>query len=284
MSTSSPSSTSSSSPAFALALGGGGARGLAHIIVLDALDELGIHTSLISGSSIGAIIGTCYAGGMSARDIRAFFLDLASHKTTIASTLVSARVGRLRDISTLGNPFLFDGQRLLDKFWPTDLARTFEDLQIPLKVVTTDFFDAKTVVFDAGPLLAPVAASMSIPGVFEPVIINGRCLTDGGITNPVPFDILDTSDPVIAVDVVGSVTANGDRSPTGFEILSGTIQVMLNTITREKLKQNPPEIFVRPPVQPLPIMNFLKVKEILAHCEPIKDDVKRQIETIIFGR
>ncbi len=108
-------------PRIGLVLGAGGARGLAHIVVLEALDELGVRPAHIAGTSIGAIVGAAYAAGMPARALRAFALASFRDRARVVTKLLSARVGKITDLisrSGIGNPVLVDGERILDLFWP----------------------------------------------------------------------------------------------------------------------------------------------------------------------
>ena len=145
-----------SSPSVAIALGGGGARGIAHIAILEALDELGVKPVALSGTSIGAIIGAAYASGIEAKDLRAHTLVVMRKRSEIMSKLLKARVGRFTDLVLrgLGNPILLDAEVFLDLFWPETMPKRFEDLTIPFQVVTTDFHNRCEAVFSTG-LLAP---------------------------------------------------------------------------------------------------------------------------------
>src|SRR5215207_1810868 len=111
-------------PTIALALGAGGARGLAHIVVLEAFDELGIKPAVIAGSSMGAVIGAAYAAGVEARRIRAHAERFLRDRSTIMAALVESRIGRVADLIARGNPLLIDGERFLDRLWPPHRART----------------------------------------------------------------------------------------------------------------------------------------------------------------
>lgn len=264
---------------FALALGAGGARGLAHIPIIEALDELGLKPVAIAGSSIGAIIAVCYAAGMSGRDIRVFFLDLIARRRTLAGALMKARVGRLKDVRTLGNPFLIDGEKLLQKFWPATVPQNFSELTIPVSIVTTDFHAREELVFSTGPLRPAVAASMAIPGAFQPVEHQGRILIDGGALNPLPFDIVAGKAAfTVAIDVIGGPGEEIHGQPTGFEIIFGALQLLQGAIVAEKLKTRRPEVLIRPPVDAFRVLDFFVAKKILEASEPVKDAFKRKID------
>lgn len=264
---------------FSLILGAGGARGLAHIPAIEVLDEMGLKPVAIAGSSIGAVIGACYAAGMTGKDIREFILGLVAHRTALAATLLAVRVGRFKDVTTLGNPFLLDGEKLLERFWPEAVPRSFEDLRMPLAVVTTDFHARKQLVFTAGDLLPPVAASMAIPGAFQPVHYRERILVDGGTVNPLPFDLLRSKAKfTIAIDVTGGPQPDVSGQPTGFEIMFGALQLLQGAIISEKLKQSQPDILIRPPIDNFRVLDFFAAGKVLEVSEPIKDELKRQIE------
>jgi NTE family protein len=202
---------------FGLALGGGGARGLAHIVVLEAFDELGVRPSLIAGTSIGAVVGAAYAAGMSGRAIREHATRSLRDRSGVMAALIASRVGRLADIvSGFGNPFLIDGERLLDRLWPEAVPERFEDLLLPLEVAATDYHARAEAAFTTGPLGPAVAASIAIPGVIRPVRLGERLLVDGGAVNPLPFDrLIGRADVIVAVDVTGGLPPMGGRSPAG---------------------------------------------------------------------
>ena len=194
-------------PSIALALGGGGARGLAHILMLEVFDELGIKPKVIAGTSIGAVFGAAYASGLSAKLIRAHAEEALSQRFGIARQLLSARSEPVLKIlnflpirSALLNP-----ETLLELCCPRGIARDFADLEIPLKIVATDYYAQDQTVLTEGPLRTAVAASIALPALFTPVTVNGRMLMDGGLVNPLPFDVLNgEADVTVAVDVSGA--------------------------------------------------------------------------------
>ncbi len=142
----------------ALALGGGGARGLAHICVLQALDDMGVRPVAIAGASIGAIIGAAYAAGFSGEELRVHAQAILKNRIGLARRLLHARArGRKRLLSRVAHPLLFDGERFLQAFWPQGMPERFEDLSIPLQVVATDFRRRIEAVFATGPLRPAIA-------------------------------------------------------------------------------------------------------------------------------
>jgi NTE family protein len=268
-----------SSPSVAIALGGGGARGIAHIAILEALDELGVRPRAASGTSIGAIIGAAYASGIEARHLRAHVLAVMRNRSEVMGKLLKARIGRFTDIVLRGlaNPVLLDAELFLDLFWPDLMPQRFEDLAIPLQVITADFHERCEAIYSSGPLAPAVAGSMAIPGLIKPVEMGGRVLIDGGAVNPLPYDVLfGAADIVVAVDV----TFGGPRerrNPTPFEAMFGAAQIMQGAITAQKLKLRAPEILVRPTVEQFRVLDFFRAGQILRAAEPAKEEIKRAL-------
>jgi NTE family protein len=271
---------SASAPTFALALGAGGARGLAHIAVLEAFDELGLRPAVIAGSSMGAVVGAAYSAGMSARAIRSYAVRTLRQRAEVMAALIAARVGRLTDVlAGFGNPLLIDGERLLERLWPEAMPARFEDLRLPLIVVGTDYYGRAEAVFTEGPLAPAVAASIAIPGLMRAVKIGGRLLIDGGAVNPLPFDhLIGRADVIVAADVTGGPVPHPARSPSGFEAMFGSLQIMQAAIVAAKLKIYRPEIVVRPAVDRFRVLDFFEAPAILSAAEPAKDDLKRELE------
>jgi NTE family protein len=276
-----------SSPTIGLALGGGGARGVAHIVILEALDELGLQPAAISGASIGAIIGAAYAGGVEASLLRSHALAVMRDRANVMGKLFRARVGRFADLflGALANPMLLDAELFLDMFWPPGVPARFEDLQIPLQVVAADFHNRCEIVFSSGPLAAAVAGSMAIPGLIKPVEIDGRLLLDGGAVNPLPYDLLfDRADIVIAVDVTFGALRNKKKGVRPFDAMFGAAQIMQGAITAQKIKAQPPDLLFKPPVEQFRVLEFFRVAQILRACETAKDNFKRAVEARIEAR
>jgi NTE family protein len=270
-------------PRFAVAFGGGGARGLAHIHVIEALDELGIRPVAISGSSIGAIMGAGMAAGMSGRDIHDYARSILGRRSEVATRMWRARPGTLSEMVEGGVRFTqFNVERILQAFLPEALPATFGELKIPLKVTATDFFAHREIVFDSGDLFLAMAASAAIPAVFRPVRHDGRILIDGGITNPVPFDLLQgLADIVIAIDVVGAPTDGGKRRPNSLDLVFGASQIMMQSIIALKLQRARPQIMLRPPVSHFRVLDFLKVDRLMADTVSIKDELKTAIAAAV---
>jgi len=273
-----------SGPTFAVAFGGGGARGLAHIHVIEALDELGITPVAISGSSIGAIMGAGMAAGMSGLDIHHFAKSILGRRGQVASRIWKSRPGSLREAVAGGFRLgQFDISRILKAFLPEAVPDTFEELKIPLQVTATDFYGHGLAVFSEGDLPTALAASAAIPALFRPVTMNGKLLIDGGIYNPVPFDLLEgKADIVIAIDVVGAPEGEAtDKAPTAIDLMFGTSQLMMQSIIEMKLERRRPDVFLRPPVSRFRVLDFLKIDAVMHETVAIKDELKRAVEAAI---
>jgi NTE family protein len=273
-------------PTFALALGGGGARGLAHIHVIETLDELGIRPVAIAGSSIGAIMGAAAAAGMSGREIHDYTRAIFSRRGEVASRMWKARPTSIGEMMAGGFRLgQFNIERMLKAFLPVTLPQTFEELKIPLQVTATDFFGHKLAVFSAGELNSALAASAAIPVVFRPVRRDGMLLIDGGIYNPVPFDLIEgKADITIAIDVVGAPSDGRRSRPNSVELVFGASQLMMQSITAMMLSRRRPDIFLRPPVSRFRVLDFLKVEAVLAETITLKDELKRAIDAAVAAQ
>lgn len=271
---------SASEPSVALALGGGGARGLAHIHVIEAFDELGIRPVVIAGSSIGAIMGAGMAAGVSGKEIREHTLATVGHRREIVNRLWQLRPATWSEAMTNGFRFgQFNVERVLKAFLPEAIPATFSELEVPLKVVVTDYYGQTEHVCETGDLQKALAASAALPAVFMPVKIEGRVMIDGGIYNPIPFDHLrGLAEIVVGVDVVGGPDGDGKTIPSRIDSLFGASQLMMQSIIAMKLKEGAPDILLRPDVGRYRVMDFLRAKEILAATAGIKDQFKRTLE------
>src|SRR5580693_6275339 len=183
-------------PAIGLALGGGFARGMAHIGVLKVLEEERIPVRIVAGTSVGALIGAVYCSGLSLEE-----LEKVAHScrfTTFARWTVS-RYG------------FASNDRMVSFLTRVLKVKTFEDLRIPLGVTATDFNTGKGVVFHSGSIIDPVRASCAYPGMFLPVNIGGRWLVDGMLSHPVPTRPLREMgvDRVLAVHLKGQWSKDG---------------------------------------------------------------------------
>ena len=269
-------------PRVAVAFGGGGARGIAHIAVIEALDELGIRPVAISGSSIGAIMGAGMASGMRGREIRDYTIDTVGNRASVLNRMWSLGPASMRDIMggfRLGH---FNLEHILKAFLPEVVPQDFADLLIPLKIAVTDYYGQSEVMLEEGDLRSAIAASAAIPGLFMPVRIHGRIMVDGGIYNAIPYEhLLDDADIVIAVDVIGAPEGDGTHPPSRFESVFGASQLMMQAAIALKMKLHPPHIFLRPSINRFGVLDFLKAREILDEAEPIKDELKRSFDSVL---
>jgi predicted acylesterase/phospholipase RssA len=187
------------------ALGGGGARGLAHIGVLKVLDEHGIVPDIISGTSIGAIIGALYAGGHKPVEIERLVLGL-NWKTLLS----------LVDVTFPVSGF-FQGRRVVTLLKSIIGDLTFQQLKYAFSCVATDIISGEQIILKEGSLVEAVRASISLPGIFTPVPISGHYLVDGGLTNTVPVSVCRDmgADFVIGINVIpnpNKIICNTDKN------------------------------------------------------------------------
>ncbi len=268
-----------------LALGGGGARGLAHLLVLEVFDEFGIRPNAISGASIGAIIGALYSSGIKARDIRDY---VDSHLNLKMDSRTWKQDGRnlmqmvkLLDIDFSGTG-LIKGENFSHFLYEMLETREFSGLEIPLSVVATDFWNSSQVVFNDGPILPAVKASMSVPGVFTPVTYMDRVLVDGACVNPVPWDLLQDCDVIIGVNVLGrSLPLKNLKLPRAAKVVLETFEVMQRSILAQRFRCAPPDLLLNPPIQGVGIFDFHKADSIYTQSEPIVDELHRFLEKIL---
>lgn len=276
---------SSGHPRIGLALGGGGARGLAHIVALEAFDELGLKPSVMAGTSMGAILGAAYASGMTGREIRAHVEETLAVRIALVRDIFSMRARSFPRISKLFSPLtaLLSSEALLENVYPGRIPANFEDLDIPLSVVATDFYGLEPAIFTSGPLRPAVAASMALPAVFEPVMIEGRALVDGGLVNPLPFDLVAAyADITIAIDVSAAPQPSAKRAhPTATEALLGAPAIFERAIVREKLRSVRPDILIEAGIGQFQLLDIWKTKEILAAAEPIRERLKAALGKVL---
>lgn len=271
---------------FALALGGGGARGLAHIVVIEALEDMGLKPEAIAGTSIGALVGAGYAAGMSAKDMRRHVLGIAHSPAETRRRLLAARAGTLSDLlsGAFSQATQMDAEKFCAQFLPAALPEDFAALDIPLTVTTTDLHRRLQAPLSSGSLRPALAAAIAIPGLFRPVAIDGNVLIDGGTTNPLPFDLLrGRADIVVAVDVLTAPPKDRSDVPGTWEALYTTINIMGAAIVAAKLEHAAPDLLVRPNVATFRTMDFYQASAILRVAEAVKDEVKEKLAALLGG-
>lgn len=242
-------------PRLGLALGGGGARGLAHIAFLQVLDELGVRPDVISGTSIGALIGALYAFGHNGVGIERIFTEL-----NLLSLIT------LTDLAPGSVYGLMRGEKIIQTLRRLIKNRRFEDLRIPLKVVATDFWSWEKVVFTQGDVSEAVRASISIPGILEPALCGDRVLIDGGMVDSLPYELIRPEcDLLVAVNVLGEPSApdKPQKRPNIYESILASFQIMEAANLGTKLSRSRPDLLISPALRGIGIMDFYKLKSIL---------------------
>ncbi len=264
-----------------LALGGGGARGLAHIPMLEVFDELGVKPAIIAGCSMGALIGAAYACGMSAKDMRLQAEKILGNRMGAARYVFGTRGSKIRDIVSLQGllSLHLQGEKLVELALPDTLSKNIEEAVIPLRIIATDFERMEERVLSQGSIIQAVAASIAIPGVIVGPRIEGHIHVDGGVTNPVPFNhVREGMDIVVAIDVTGKPKALARAHPTNMELAVGSMLIMFNQLADLRRAVAPPDIYIRPEVEGFGTREFFKPREIFEAAAASKDKLKRALE------
>lgn len=236
-------------PKIGLALGGGGARGFAHLGVVKALRELNIPIFCVAGTSIGSI-----AGGIIASDMFQQAINWSHDPDWLKLPPLFLKL-HLPWRSILASGKI---ESLLESLIP---AKTFTDLVMPFAAVATDLFSGETVVMRSGDVHAAIRASMAIPGIFEPVQKDGRILVDGGVTNPVPVDVCRQmgAEKVIAVNI-NSSTRSKEPPPLSklniATIVDQTFTIHCDNLAREMFARERPECVLSPPIGNIMMFDF----------------------------
>ena len=240
-------------PKIAIALGGGFARGLAHIGILKVLEEEGVPIDMVAGTSVGAVIGAAYCSGITGKELE-----------EIAGLVRFSSIARY----TLSRYGFCSNDRLGSFLTKIVKATTFEDLRTPLAVAATNFSTGDPVVFREGPLVDPVRASCAYPGMFLPVRIGGKLLVDGMLAHPVPTVPLREmgADRVIGVFLSSQWTnLNGPRHV--FDVIGQCF-----SIAQEKmcgLWQGAADLVLTPDVSGFSYDDFARAKELIAAGEAV---------------
>lgn len=285
----------------ALALGSGGARGYAHIGVIEALEARGYEIRMVSGCSMGAIIGGFYCAG-----------ELQTYRDWVCS-LNYLDVLKLVDVSLLSNGVI-RGDRLYNRIAEMLNGRHIEDLDIPFTAIAVDIRNKKEVWFQDGPLQQAVRASAAIPSLFTPVSDGkGRLLVDGAVLNPLPIlpCVSAHTDMVIAVDLNADVPVpeymkkkhkvsssdkkvwynnlldiagqwlenknsnarkQADENLGKLEILNQVFEVMSASLTRYKIAGYPPDLLIKMPMTSCEMYEFYRAQEIIDMGRRIADE------------
>lgn len=273
----------SGEPKIGVALGGGSARGLAHICFVEAMDELGLRPALIAGTSIGALIGAGWASNMSGQALRTHAITMLSSMQSITGRIWTTHTRDMRRLFTQGLPMQFNPEDVVAAFLPADFPSDFDELRTPLNIVSTDFWAWNQVVFDKGPLHKAIAASLAVPSVFKPLQHGKRLLVDGGVANPLPLDLASAGmDILIGIDVNGEpLHKTPKRLPSPVEVAAGSAQIMAHHLSAHTIAAYPPDIYMRPRLQTFAAHEFWRVKEILAVGDGEKDQFKRLVDKTV---
>ncbi len=263
----------------ALALGSGGAGGLAHIAMLAEFEQRDITPDAIAGTSIGAIIGAMYAAGLSSEEIRDLFDTFGESVLNPFSGLGNNGPGWTDLVrAELGNGGAFDQSGFLDFIGEHFEARSFDELNIPLKVVATNYWDGSSVVFESGDLFTALKASMAVPGLFNPVKRDDQLLIDGGVSNPLPWDLLEGHDYVIAIDVTGVREPNADNEVSALDLLFKTFEVMQQSIISEKMHNGGPDIYIKPDLNGVRLLHFDRVDAVIEQAADASDELGKALD------
>lgn len=277
-------------PRIGIALGGGSARGLAHIPFIEAMDELGVRPSIIAGTSIGALIGAGWASGMRGTAIREHAFEVLGNMRSITGRLWQTQFRSLRDVFRTGISMQLDAPSVVEAFLPPGFPETFDELLLPFYVVSTDFRSWHQVVHHTGPIKLCIAGSIAIPSLFKPVEFDGHLLVDGGVVNPLPLDVAaQDADILIGIDVNGDPSERDiDRVPNAIDVALGAAQIMMHSLISHNIAAYPPDIYFRARVQEFGAYEYWRVKEIVESADKDKDRFKqlvdKRIESFIADR
>ena len=200
-------------PIIGLALGGGAARGFAHIGVIKILEANGIKPNVIVGTSAGSLISAIYASGISANELQQIAIDLDEATITDWTNPFSGKMGGM-----------IKGDALQSKINQLVKNRPIEQMKIPLGIVATDLKTGNPILFQRGDTGQAVRASSSVPGIFMPTVIQGKEYVDGGLTSPVPIKFTRN----LGADIVIAVNISSDPSD---QQISGILGTLLQTTT-----------------------------------------------------
>jgi NTE family protein len=226
-------------PKIALALGGGAARGYAHVGVIKALEAQGIYPDIVVGTSAGSVVGALYAAGISGFELQR--IALAMDDTAISDW-------------SLPDRGIIKGEALQNYVNTVLGNRTIERMKRTLAIVATDLQSGESVVFRNGNTGMAVRASSAVPGLFQPVRINGRDYVDGGLVSPVPVRVARSlgADLVIAVDI--SSKPQFAKTASSLDVLLQTFTIMGHTIAAQELREA--DVVIRPNVSAISGTDF----------------------------
>lgn len=264
-----------------LVLSGGGAKGYAHIALLKLLDELEIKPNIVAGTSMGAIIGAAYCIGLTGIEIEEAIKGFDILKYT--------------DI-TIPKKGLIKGDKLLSFFREFYDNKKFEDLKIPILINAVDLNTGGEIIFSGGDLSLAVRASMSIPGIIQPIEMDGHTLIDGGVTNNIPIGLIkDQCDIIITSNVNYPYKSNptyikAEQKESDDKNIPNVIKTLLKTIyileTNKKTieyARHASDIFITPKLKEYNLMDFSKANDIIRIGEEEVVKYKNKIKSLIHN-
>jgi NTE family protein len=261
-----------------LALGGGAARGWAHIGVIRALRDQGVEPSIIAGTSVGAIVGAMFCNGR-----------LDAFETWVRS-LKRRDVLSYIDVN-LGHGGFIQGHRLMAQLDRTLGAMDFDALRRPLGVVATDLYSGQERWLRRGDLGSAVRASMALPGLFTPVYRDGEWLADGGLVNPVPISLCHAmgADRVIAVNLsdglmgrrIPAQPADAEAAPGVFDVIATAVNVMQDRITRSRMAGDPPDLLIAPSLAHIDLLELHRADDAISEGEAAVSRLQPAVEAFL---
>lgn len=262
-----------------LALGGGAGLGWTHIGVLRALDDAGIEIAAISGTSIGAVAAAAYATNNLDN-----FEDLA--RGTNFRTML-----RFMDPSFRRGGII--GARTIEKELYSYFGDTcFEDLSMPISTVAADLATGEAVISTGGSIIPAIRASISLPGIFKPVDIDGRLLADGGAVMPVPIVAareLAPEYPCVGVNLQGdyinrakTIGVDYDRAkdPNSMTVVKAYVSLSLRNLSKSLLKQDPPDVLITPQIGNYDMQNFTYADDLISIGRQSVEEKLREISAL----
>jgi len=275
-------------PKIGLALGGGGARGFAHIGVLKVLEEARIPVDMIVGTSMGGLIGCLYASGVGAAQLEREALQMARMRRLVS--LIDASLPRRG---------LFKGERIVEYLSERLQAKSFSELGIPAAVVAVDLEKRRQVILEEGSVVEAIRATIAVPGIFTPVVQGDQVLVDGGVLNNVPADVVRN----MGAECVIAVGCHGDGESVPFPYLAGrlplanalvdtvdilyrTVNTMVTEIARLKLAACAPDVMILPdiPADLTTFTGFRRASEAIAAGEESTRKALPAVRRCLAGR